>query len=376
MSPVFEAALLPDQSKLAMCLELLEEFGARSVRTNEKNGEITHGCLVSPGMHSDQEANPTASLNFEKLVYHCFGCGASGGLLWFIATCRGGSSLEARSWLEQTAGLGGSVMELDAMLRFLDRMYAKRTAVPIPQYSDRALAPWSYDHPYLTDPASADPSGREIPLETARQFRLGWDPEKDRIVVPHFWQGKLVGWQTRRMPFEWMSKVPEPNTPKYHSSPDFPKDATIYNYLPKSPTALVVESAMSVLRHVHAIHMEGTFGASVTDLQVMRLVKHEDIVLWMDPDKAGWRAVEGIPGKPPTKTSPGEEEKLGIAEMLSQYSRVRVVDSPWSQDPAELPTEEVIRCRDAAVPWGIWQRPKVLYCYECKQKAHQGPCGT
>jgi hypothetical protein len=372
----FEASLLPDQSKRALCLELLSEFGANISRINDKKGEITHGCLVSPGMHSDQAANPTASLNYEKLVYKCLGCGASGGLLWFIGTCRGSTSGDARVWLEQTAGLGTSVMELDAMLRFLDNMYAKRSAMPIPSYSDRALDPWKFDHPYMTDPPTADPPGRGVPVETLRRFRIGWDPQKDRIVMPHFWKGKLVGWQTRKMPVPWMSQMPEEGAPKYQSSPDFPKDATIFNYLPQERSAVVVESAPSVLRHVHAVHMEATFGASVTELQMARLVKHDELILWMDNDKSGWVAVEGVPEEPRTKKSPGKEAKVGMGEYFSRYCTVRVVDSPWSQDAGDLPTEEALRLIGLAVPWGIWERPRTLWCYECKQQAHTGPCRT
>jgi hypothetical protein len=374
----FEAVNLPDASKRAMCLELLEEFGASIKRVNDKNGEITHGCLVSPGMHSDQDRNPTAGLNYLKLTYNCLGCQASGGLLWFIATCRGETSQAARQWLEQTAGLGSSVMELEAMLRFLDNMYATRNKPPIPSYSDRALNPWDFVHPYFTDPFDPHPDrgGREIPLETYRKFRLGWDPEKDRVVLPHFWKGKLVGWQTRKMPFEYLSKVPEPGQPKYHSSPDFPKDSTIFNYEPKASTAVVVESMMSVLRHIHKIHMEGTFGASVTDLQVRLLVKHEICVLFMDPDKAGWRAVEGQAEEPKTKTSPGKERIPGMAEQLAPYCDVRVVDSPWQQDAGDLPTDEVVGLAASAVPWSLWKRPEVLYCFYCRQRAHQGPCSA
>jgi hypothetical protein len=390
----FEASLLPDQSKRALCLELLAEFGANISRINDKKAEITHGCLVSPDMHSDQKANPTASLNYEKLVYKCLGCGASGGLLWFIGTCRGSTSQDARTWLEQTAGLGTSVMELDAMLRFLDNMYAKRSSAPIPSYSDRALDPWRFDHPYMSDPLTADPPGRGVPVETLHQFQVGWDPQADRIVFPHFWRGKLVGWQTRKMPRDWRSSewVPlppradgeermdvhsgAPRSPKYHSSPDFPKDATIFNYQPKERSAVVVESMPSVLRHEHAVHMEATFGASVTELQMSRLVKHEELILWMDSDRAGWVAVEGVPEEPRTKKSPGKEAKIGMGEYLSRYCQVRVVDSPWSQDAGDLPTEEVLRLVAQAVPWGIWKRPGTLWCYECKQQAHTGPCRT
>lgn len=373
----FEAALLPEASKRAMCEELLSEFGASVRRINDKSGEMIHGCLVSPGLHTDQDRNPTASLNYLKLTYNCLGCGASGGLLWFIATCRDESSLDARRWLEKTAGLGGQVLELAAMLRFLDAIAARPANLPIPSYSEKLLAAWDFKHPYFLEE-------RHITEEVLTKYRLGWDPRTDRVVLPHFWEGKLVGWQTRKLPDEWRAMPLEddspdmhsgmPNSPKYHSSPDFPKESTIYNHLP-SMRAVVTEAMLSVLRHEHAYHAEAVFGAKVTDLQMRRLVKHDEVVLWMDNDRAGWDAVLGHPEVPPTKEKPqGKEAVPGMAEVLSAYTRVRVVDSPWSQDPADLPTDEAVNLTDAAVPWSVWQPPRVLYCFKCKRKAHSGPC--
>ena len=384
----FEAAMLPDASKRALCQELLDEFGASVRRVNDKTGEMIHGCLVAPELHSDQDRNPTASLNYQKLAYKCLGCGSSGGLLWFIATCRGETSVAARSWLEQTAGLGGQVLELDAMLRFLDAIYAKPEVQPIPTFSEKLLDGWAYDHPYMTE-------ARGVPEPTYKQFRLGWDPSSDRVVIPHFWQGKLVGWQTRKMPVEWRSSewtplLPRadgearmdvhsgaPGSPKYHSSPDFPKDTTIYNYDPRAREAVVVESMGTVLRLEHLFHLEGTFGATVTEMQIKRLVKHDRVILWMDNDKAGWKAIEGTPEVRPTKEKPqGEERVPGMAEKLARYTDVFVVDSKWSQDPDELPEDEALALRAAAVPWSTWRRPEVLYCYECKNRAHEGPCSN
>lgn len=373
----FEAALLPEASKRAMCQELLSEFGASVRRINDKSGEMIHGCLVSPELHTDQDKNPTASLNYQKLTYNCLGCGASGGLLWFIATCRNESSLDARRWLEKTAGLGGQVLELAAMMRFLDAVYARPTALPIPSYSQKLLKAWDFDHPYFAEE-------RHIPAEIRARYRLGWDPKTDRVVLPHLWEGKLVGWQTRKLPNEWRAMPLEadspdmhsgmPNSPKYHSSPDFPKESTIYNHVP-SIRAVVTEAMLSVLRHEHAYHSEAVFGAKVTDLQMRRLVKHDEVVLWMDNDRAGWDAVLGHPEVPPTKERPrGKEAVLGMAETLSAYTKVRVVDSRWSQDPADLPTDEAVSLTDAAVPWSVWEPPKQLYCFECVHKAHSGPC--
>lgn len=373
--------MLPDPSKKALCEELLSEFGISSVRTNDKSGEMVHACLVSPGLHRDQNKNPTASLNYKKLTYNCLGCGSSGGLLWFIATCRGGSSQEARGWLEETAGLGGQVLELDAMLRFLDAIYAKAETQPMPRYSDRILQGWSFDHPYFTEE-------RGISQEMHRRFRLGWDPSVDRVVIPHFWNGVLVGWQSRKLPPQWRSEdwtpLPpdkvdihsgNPTSPKYFSSADFPKDATVFNYEPREREAVVMEAMLSAITHEEYFHSEALFGAKFTDMQVRRLVKHERVILWMDNDDAGWKAVEGRPEVRPTKARPdGQDAIPGLAELLAPYTQVLVVDSPWSQDPQELPTEEAVALKDAAVPWGVWRRPETLYCYHCKGRAHDGPC--
>jgi hypothetical protein len=385
MSTYFEAALLPDIQKRAMCEELLAEFGANVRRINDKSGEMIHGCLVAPELHRDQDRNPTASLNYQKLTYNCLGCQSSGGLLWFIATCRGTTSVVARQWLEQTAGLGGNVLELDAMLRFLDAIYAKPEKAPIPQYSDRLLEAWAYDHPYLTEARGIDP-------EVYKQYRLGWDPRNDRVVIPHFWQGKLVGWQSRKLPPEWRSVEWEPRpkksddefldihsgapgSPKYHSSADFPKDSTIFNYDPRQREAVVMEAMISCLTHVQSFHTEGVFGAEVTETQIKRLVKHDRLILWMDNDAAGWKAIEGKPEVKPTKEKPqGQERKPGMAELLAPYTEVLVVDSPWQQDPNEIPTEEALALKASAVSWSLWRRPKALYCFHCRNRAHDGPC--
>ncbi len=382
----FEASMLPDPAKRALCEDLLSEFGARTSRVNDKTGEMVHGCLVSPGLHKDQDKNPTASLNYQKLTYNCLGCGSSGGLLWFIATCRGTTSDSARQWLEQTAGLGGQVLELDAMLKFLDAIYARAETQPIPKYSEKILQGWAYDHPYLVE-------ARGIAPELYSRFRLGWDPSSDRVIIPHFWQGSLVGWQSRKLPPEWRSqewapKPPKPggeqvmdphsgnpHSPKYLSSPDFPKDSTVFNYDPRAREAVVMEAMLSAITHAEHFHSEGLFGAKFTDMQVRRLVKHERVILWMDNDDAGWTAVEGRPEVKPTKARPeGQEEIPGLCALLAPYTEVLVVDSPWSQDPQELPSEEAVALKDAAVPWGVWRRPGKLYCYECKNRAHEGPC--
>lgn len=342
--PVFEAALLPDFQKEELCRSLLAEFGATRVIT--RHDELIHGCLLPFSNHTNQAADPTASLNYKKLTYKCLGCGSGGGLLWFIGACRPGTSaLAARKWLEEQTGIGSGNMSLAKLLEFFDALYAskkKERYAPIPTYNDRILGQWDWRHPYMTEV-------RHVPEETLDHFRVGYAAEyqvvvgytpdskpifgtSQRITLPHYWDGKLVGWQTRRLG--------DDGTPKYLSSPDFPREQTIYNYDYMASKAVVVESPFSVLRHSHQGHMEGTFGGSVTERQVQLLQKHPVVVLFMDNDDAGWKATEYL------------------IEALRGHCKVYVVVNPWAADPADMDDATYAELVQNAVPWPVWSRPK------------------
>ena len=373
----FEAGLLPLSQKEDLCRNLLAEFGITTIRHRSNDHELIHACLIDPS-HNRQQSEPTASINYDKLTYRCLGCGARGGLLWFIAQCRGEESTkDARRWLAKTVGLDGNVLDLSELMKFIDAVYDQKPGRgPIPTYSQRMLAPWALIHPYLTDPK--DQGGRGIPEKNvinmqvgyAEKYRIGKnhdgsDRTSERITLPHFWRGDLVGWQTRRLGAD--------GTPKYLSSPDFPKDQTIYNYDTTPEIVTVVESVLSVVPHSHALNMEATFGASVTETQMKLLAKHPQIVLFMDNDEAGWKAVEGYDVTKP-KSGALIKHVPGMGEILGRSSYVRVVENPYAADPGDMETDDVIRLIYSAVPFSIWRRPTSLLCYRCKKVAHDGMC--
>lgn len=355
---VFEPALMPQSVKEELCRALLEEFQAISIRHRPVQQELIHGCLVG-GDHTDQFRNPTASLNYDKLTYKCLGCGAQGGILWLITQVRGCPWNEAREWLQQATGTGSTVMPLQKLLEYYDALYAdsKRRPAPIPSYATSTLDPWlKVVHPYLTTGSEDfNIKGRGIPEETVREMKVGWDSTDNTIVIPHFWKGKLVGWQKRRL---------SGSGPKYWSTEDMPKDQTLFDYDSARRSAVIVESPMSVLKHRHAIPMEGTFGASVTDRQISLMVRHhERLIVWMDNDEAGWKALEG------TNNSPG------IIERASPFCPVWIVQSPFAGDPGDLDTETVQAVLDLfTVPAVAWKRPKSLRCPLCQGMAHHGEC--
>jgi len=345
----FEAGHLPEEQREQLCRDLLAEFGVTRVKPTHK-GELIHSCPLPFGQHRNGDRNPSASLNWKKLTFNCLGCGAHGGLLWFIAACRGEETAQSRAWLEKQTGLGGTVMELPILLKMLDDM-AKPTATertPIPRYDPSMLNPWLWNdfHPYLTTGLPEfDIAGRGIPEATLRHFQVGYAPEyymgrheptQERLIFPQFWKGELVGWQARRIDPE--------DEPKYKNSPDFPRERTIYNYDNGSVgNALVVESPASVLRHFHHVpYIQATFGAKVTDEQVRFLHRYENVVLWFDNDNAGWKATQDV------------------GDQLTRYNTVWVVDSPYAADPADMPDELVDELLEQVVPHSLWRPPSEL----------------
>lgn len=322
-----EITMLSDEDKKDLAETILEELGL-TVRSINKAGEMVIPCTVT-GYHSDQNKHPTAALNYKKMLFHCLGCHSSGTVLWFVAETLGlGDSDKALQWVKERAGLH-SVMDIGDLLRYFDHVYERPEAKPIPQYSPKTLLPWLMpDHVYFHQ--------RGIDVMQALEFQLGYNPDSDSVVIPHYFNGVLVGWQTRKL---------SGFGPKYKNSTDFPRESTLYNYKPKIDP-IVVESSMSVLRHDDKpYHLEATFGANVTDTQISLLAKHQRVYLWYDNDKAGWGATRSV------------------CDRLGPSTDVWVVQSPWEQDPGDLPSTEFQRLVRDALPSALWSPPARLERY-------------
>lgn len=376
----FEPVNLPLSQKESLCRELLGEFGATRIRERPAHHELIHGCLT--GVHSRQDREPTASVNYDSLTVRCLGCGWASGILAWIAACRGyESSREAYLWLSERLGLDGSIMDLSSLLAYFDAIFERRTVDrTITTLSERLLEPWALVHPYLTDPVSEQ--GRGIPLENVLKARLGYAEHyriaqredktwitSERITIPHFWKGALVGWQTRRLDAR-------DGTAKYLSSVDFPKDSTLYHYDLSHDVAVVVEAPLSVVRHLDFVPQAvATFSATVTARQVSLLAQYPRVVLCLDNDDAGWKAVEGHDLY--YRSGQLQEHKPGLGEILSRYTEVSVWENPYAADPADLSAEDFHRfALSEAVPFSVWSRPTTLLCYQCHRTTHQGPCPT
>jgi hypothetical protein len=343
--PTFEMLSLPYDQRLQLVLALMEEFGAEGVSV--RGNEVYHRCNLPPpigGHHANGDRNPSARVNVQKMTMKCWACGG-GGFLWWIATMRGEDSIaRVKEWLAKETGVGG-VQGFDELMRFIDSVLSAPDSFEeqqvIPNYDRRVLDGWSFIHPYLTE-------FRGVPAQNVIDSNVGYGTlrirvgeeqfqESERIIIPHFWKGDLVGWQSRRLT--------DDGTPKYMSTPTFPKDVTLYNFDSKAESVVVVEAPISVVKHRHVTHMEATFGASVTHRQMDLIGQHQgDIVLWMDNDPAGWKATEEL------------------CEFLYQRtSRLYVIDSPYAADAGDMSADTVaLALAEWRVPWTLWQPPRSL----------------
>ena len=190
----------------------------------------------------------------------------------------------------------------------------------IPKYSERILDEWIQPSEYLFS--------RGVSYEVQREMKTGLLPPSPEIekgtnniilvrrnVLPHFIDNNLVGWVSRRLD-------DSQNVSKYKNTRGFPRQYSLYNLnnITQNDHCYVVESPMSVLvlksRGINDV--VATFGASVTDDQIKLLRRFENLIVYMDGDKAGRQGATGVYGR------------------LREYSRVRIIDTPNDEDPATI----------------------------------------
>lgn len=333
-----EVDLLPDEQKQQLCLELLDEFGAGHVRV--KGHELRHNCTLNLGGHNDNNSY-AASVNYHSLQFNCYVCGYGGSLAWWIAVNRRENTDTIEPWLKKRLGIGTS-LPLHDLMRVIDAIcHPSSESVILPHYPKKLLdrwTDWGMYHPYLTDPISEH--GRAIPEETLEKYSIGYaDNDKDfeyyqRIILPCFWDDKLVGWQARRLSSE------DPHPEKYLNSVGFPRDSILYGDI-SARRALLVESNFSVLRHSHAIPVISTLGSNISPRQFRLLEKFDELIICNENDKAGWKMTRAV--------------ERNLSRKVRLYSWV----NPYRDvDPADLETDDLMNLVDNALPISVWEPVK------------------
>jgi len=299
---------------------LLEELlGAKNLSIN--NNEIIHSCVLPFGLHNHGDQNPSASLNTDTLLFNCFTCGG-GTIIWLVQSVLNLSKNEAINKIKNYAEalkpvpVEQFVMKLDKL--FKDEGLAKQLLIP--RYSEKILNEWIQPSEYLLE--------RGVSYEVQKEMKTGiLEPQyeidkitKDPVLVqrnilPHFMDGKLVGWVSRRLD-------DTQNVAKYRNTRSFPRKYSLYNLdnVTDYKHCYIVESPMSVLvlKSRGIKDVVASFGASVSDEQILALRKFDSVTIFPDGDKAG------------------REGATGLYRRLREHSSVRVVPVPDNMDPVDL----------------------------------------
>lgn len=260
----------------------------------EGSTEIRHSCLLDrvERHHNNGDANPSASANIERKKYLCRAFWG-GDMFQFIAKMEDKSDFSGILPLVRDF-LNGTTTDRDTFHDEVERLIEASTTFGILNenlqgYNDRIIRPWAFVHPYLAE--------RGIDFDTASRLQIGWREDLNRITIPVFWKGVLVGWQGRAIPDRpgqwpgtWGGDIP-----KYKSSPGLPRSSVLYTSDPQGrvtggDSVIVVESPFSVIKAA-ALGVEqtvvATFGAKVSVHQVDLLGDFRHVIVWADDDEAG-----------------------------------------------------------------------------------------
>jgi len=288
----------------------------------ENGDEYIHSCPLPFGVHKNGDRSPSASLNKETLLFNCFGCGG-GSVIWLVQNCLNITREEAIARLKNEV-VELKIVPVEDFINRLEGVFEHQAEehTDIPVYSDTILRRWEGPCDYLTS--------RGVSEAVQRQMRTGVDsgrleiaktPEGektiavDRVVLPHFMNGKLVGWVARKL--EDVQGVP-----KYRNSKGFPRGSWLYNLdnAIQFDDVYVVESPMSVLvlKSRGIENVVATFGAKVDDKQIDLLRKFSKVTIFMDGDTPGRMATDHL------------------IESLGSYTRIAIIETPDEEDPATL----------------------------------------
>jgi DNA primase len=244
-----------------------------------------------------EDARPSFSVNVEKRVFHCFGCGAKGNVLDFVARKENVSIRRAAELVADWLGMEKGARERPARkAEPRTREPAPPTAPPEPEEAaePEANRPLGFalkldpEHPYLAE--------RGVGRALAEFFGIGFCNRgllKGRIAIPlHTERGELVGYLGR-----WPGDDPPDGEERYKLPPGFKKALVVYNLhrVQGAEHLVLVEGCWSVIR-LHALGFQAAalLGCALTRAQADRIVasRPKRVTLLMDGDVAGNDAAE------------------------------------------------------------------------------------
>lgn len=295
-----------------------------------------------------EEKTPSFSVNDARKFYHCFGCGAHGDIVTFVAETSGFSASQAAIKLAEDYGI-----EIPKLNKKQAEYYEEADEVS----KILALASGFFKS-NLTSRTIDYLSARGVTESAIQEFELGFAPsgklqqyfEAKSIPLMNLYKAGLVGKREDGRIYEifheriifpikniynrvvgFGGRVLGSSLPKYINSPEtivFKKGETLYGEntaigsVYKSNYAILVEGYLDVI----ALHQAGfpeamaSLGTAVTEMHLQKLWRTaEEIILCLDADTAGRRAT-------------GKVIDLALP-YLQHNKRISFINVPQGEDP-------------------------------------------
>jgi DNA primase len=300
-----------------------------------------------------KENTPSFSVNADRQIYHCFGCGASGNVFKFLQEIDRISFVEAVAFLAQRGGIalpdraadreqGGANDQLYQANELAQKYYHHlllqdpdgRTALDYVRRRGLAdatierfglgYAPPAWDGLLKValrrglDPQLMERAGLALPRQSGSGY---YDRFRNRVAFP------IANPSGRTIAFGARALLPD-QEPKYLNSPEtsvYRKSAVLYGLdrtrddIRRAGVALIVEGYMDLLSLVQAgiPNVVASAGTALTEEQCRLLGRHaRRVVLLFDGDAAGSAAA-----------------MRGVEVLLSTGLDAGVVSLPEEHDP-------------------------------------------
>ena len=307
-----------------------------------------------------KEKSPSFHVNRDKQVFHCFGCGAGGGLMQFVMRIEGLDFVEALKLLADRAGIAlpeeGDVQRDDAKYRQKQRIYEINKLAARFFYDTLTKSPeGKVGLEYLI--------GRKMTPKTVTAFGLGYSPDKydallgylrskgfsdselvdsgvvvqsngkifdrfmGRVMFPIIdLRGNVIGFGGRTISDKLLASGRKPA--KYlntSNTPVFDKGRNLFslNLAKKSNESKLIlcEGYMDVISVYQAgiTNIVATLGTALTENQAKLLMKYcREILICYDSDEAGQAAT-----------------RRAIDIINSVGGKSRVIEMNGAKDPDE-----------------------------------------
>jgi DNA primase len=286
--------------------QILDHYGVKTRGTGARRMAL---CPFHP------DTKPSCSIHLERKVFNCFGCGAKGTVLDFVAKIENESIPAAAERVEQICQIRreATVSERQATQNVRDQEIPDRPLRPLP--FRLKLDP---THPYLSARGISPPLAEELGLGYCSYGTTlyGW------ICIPiRDERGALVAYAGR-----WASDLIPQGISKYHLPRGFEKRRVLFGLdrVTGSEHLILVEGYWSVFRlqmlGMPAIALMGRV-LSTEQETLLRKSGVRRLTLLLDGDRAGREAT-------------GE-----LLPRLAAHFFVRVIDLPDGAQPDTVPEQ-------------------------------------